>query len=113
MPFDAYEELVDGGTASLRDLDDDFDFKDKAKDDDNDIADLDDLMSGIMVPDKATKEALQDKPMTDEEIEKAVKHDLDLIKMAEESEKEAGGTTHLDVLDDEANEEQYYLEPIE
>ncbi len=85
LPFDAYEELVDGGTASLCDLNDDLD---------------------LSTPPSAS-------PMTDEEIEKAVQHDLEIIKMAEQSEKETGGASVLDVLDDEANEEQYYLEPIE
>jgi hypothetical protein len=94
LPLDAYEELVEGDV-SLREL------GDWAGDNENGQLDFDDFKQKITPP------------ATDEEIGKLVQHDLDIIKSAEQSEKEAEATTPIDMLEDEANEEQYYLEPLE
>jgi len=113
LPFDAYEELV-SGKASLKDLD--FD-EDEINESDKEIADFDDLMSGIMVPDEpkkvvvASQKQVINEPPTVNSVENSLESVID--KMADESQKEAGGISSLDVLDDEADEEQYYLEPIE
>ncbi len=100
MPFDAYEELVDN-RASLRDL-----FN-EGMDDGPRRAGAPDFLSEAEVPPKPIQ------TMTDEEIEKAVEHDIEVMKMAEASEKNEETSTPLDILDDEANEEEYYLEPLE
>ena len=109
LPFDAYEELVDGGTASLRDLED----EDDQDLDLDELEELEDIMPDVLRSDEPVKAPSSTAPATDEEIEKMVEHDLEILRSAEQSQKEAGGVTPLDVLDDEANEEQYYLEPIE
>jgi hypothetical protein len=121
MPFDSYEELVEGGTASLRDLGDEFDFSETDIDEDDEDRevcratgiDLDDLHDESVLERSREKD---DKIITKEEIgaiEKAAMEEVMAEKIAQQSQKEAGGLTPLDVLDDEANEEQYYLEPLE
>jgi hypothetical protein len=105
LPLDAYEDLVDGveNDVSLREL------GDWAGDNENGQLDFDDLISEPSTKDEQKIPS----PATDEEIEKLVQHDLDIIKLAEQSEKEAEVTAPIDMLEDEANEEQYYLEPLE
>ncbi len=110
LPFDAYEELVEG-TAHLEDLD--FDESEDNEDKGDEIADFDDLMSGIMVPDSHEMMPKRPSPAVQKEVEKIIEKEIEADKMADESQKEAGGISSLDVLDEEANEEQYYLEPIE
>jgi hypothetical protein len=119
VPFDDYEKMAQG-TASLRDLDDSFDFdgaSDIGRDDEDDSEDI----SRIHF-EEAEEETESDGVKTDsdrltsaqiEAIEKVAIEEVMAEKIAKESQKEAGGITPLDVLDDEANEEQYYLEPLE
>ena len=97
LSLDAYEDLVDGveGDVSLRDL------EDWSGDNESEQLDFDDFKQKITPP------------ATDEEIEKMVEHDLGIIKSPEQSQKEEEITTPIDALEDEANEEQYYLEPLE
>ena len=103
MPLDAYEELIDGDV-SLREL------GEWAGDNEPEEIELNDFMNEPEIK-IAPKEPVA--PIKDEELEKIVKHDLDIIKSAEIGQKETEPTPPLDVLEDEANEEQYYLEPLE
>jgi hypothetical protein len=102
LPLDAYEALVEGD-ASLRDL------EDWSGDNESEQLDFDDI---IAAP-NAKEEQKKTPQSIDREIEKIVEHDLDIIKLAEQSEKEVEATAPIDALEDEANEEQYYLEPLE
>jgi hypothetical protein len=105
LPLDAYEDLVEGG-ASLHDL------GDWAGDNEGDRFDIDDFIVEPEVKTETKKTPSSPEPITDRELEKLVQHDLDIIKMAEQGQKEVEAATPLDVLEDEANEEQYYLEPL-
>lgn len=97
VPFDAYERMATG-SASLRGLEGDF----APHDEDETIH--------VMGEESGIKETLVSRL---EEIERqAIKNDFEdnIVKV---SQKEAGGLTSLDVLDEGADEEQYYLEPLE
>lgn len=107
LPLDAYEALVEGD-ASLRDLEDW-----SGDNDDEEAFKIDDFIVESESKNEPKKTAPPASPMTDEEIEKIVQHDIDIIKMAEQGQKEVENTAPLDALEDEANEEQYYLEPLE
>ena len=102
LPLDAYEALVEGD-ASLRDL------GDWSGDNESEQLDFDDI---IAAP-NAKEEEKKTPQAIDREIEKIVEHDLDIIKLAEQSQKEEEINSPIDALEDEANEEQYYLEPLE
>jgi hypothetical protein len=102
MPLDAYEELVDGDI-SLRDL------EDWTGDNKREPSVLDDFS----FEPETKKDLPSTAPATDEEIQKLVEHDLEIIKAAEQSQKDIETPGSMDVLDDEANEDQYYLEPLE
>jgi len=106
LPLDAYEALVEGD-ASLRDL------EDWSGDNDDERIELDDFMIDPEIKIATEKTASPAPAITDEELEKIVQHDLDIIKSAEQSQKESETTAPIDALEDEANEEQYYLEPLE
>ena len=106
LPLDAYEDLVEGG-ASLHDL------GDWAGDNEDDEFDIDDFIVESEVKTETKKTPSSPEPVTDRELEKLVQHDLDIIKMAEQGQKEVETPALLDALEDEANEEQYYLEPLE
>ncbi len=106
LPLDAYEELVEGG-ASLHDL------GDWAGDNEDDEFNIDDFIVETEVKTETKKTPSSPEPITDRELEKLVQHDLDIIKMAEQGQKEVETPAPLDALEDEANEEQYYLEPLE
>jgi len=102
LPLDAYEALLEGD-ASLRDL------EDWSGDNENEQLNFDDI---IAAP-NAKEEEKKTPQAIDREIEKIVEHDLDIIKLAEQSQKEEEINSPIDALEDEANEEQYYLEPLE
>jgi len=106
LPLDAYEDLVEGG-ASLHDL------GDWAGDNEDDEFNIDDFIVEPEVKTETKKTPSSPEPITDRELEKLVQHDLDIIKMAEQGQKEVETPAPLDALEDEANEEQYYLEPLE
>jgi hypothetical protein len=107
LPFDAYERMAQGN-ASLQD------FQDADPGPLEPVGMADDIED--LHPHEEPEEAGGIGEMLAvrmEEIEKrAIREDVALIK-AQPSQKEATGLTSLDVLDDEANEEQYYLEPLE
>jgi hypothetical protein len=102
LPLDAYEALVEGDV-SLRDL------EDWTEDDEGEQLRFDDTITepNAKVEQKNPPRAIN------EEIEKMVQHDLDTIKSVEQSQKDVEVDAPPDVLEDEANEEQYYLEPLE
>jgi hypothetical protein len=106
LPLDAYEALVEGD-ASLRDL------EDWSGDNEGDKFDIDDFIVESEVKTETKNTSSSPAPTTDSELEKLVQHDLDIIKSAEQSQKETEATAPIDALEDEANEEQYYLEPLE
>jgi hypothetical protein len=117
VPFDAYEDLVKG-RASLRDLeyglnDMDFDCEESEMGDGDEIGDLDDIDFNAITEEAIKKEVAKAAAPVVEEIKNPIIEEEIVQKIAEDSQKEAGGITPLDVLDDEANEEQYYLEPLE
>jgi hypothetical protein len=97
LPFEAYEKLADG-SVGLQTLDDA-----------NDLVFPGEEELGIEVERESA--ALPEE--TAKAVEKKLADEIATWNLAKESEKELENTTPLDVLDDEANEEQYYLEPIE
>ena len=106
LPLDAYEELVEGDV-SLREL------GDWAGDNECDKIDFDDFIVEPETKAEPKKSEPLSEANTEEEIQKLVARDLEAIKKAEQSEKDINGPAPLDTLEDEANEEQYYLEPLE
>ncbi len=121
LPFDAYEKMAQG-KASLRELAEGYE---DAEDNDDDIF-ADDATEGIEAPffheennesakdDRGSRDAISNSLVARmEEIEKMASKAPPADKMPELSQKEAGGMSSLDVLDDDADEEQYYLEPLE
>jgi hypothetical protein len=106
MPLDAYEELVDGDVG-LREL------SEWAGDNEETPVELDDFMSEPEIKIVPEKTAVPAPAIKEEELEKLVQHDLEIIKLAEQGQKEVEVNPPLDALEDEADEEQYYLEPLE
>ena len=106
MPLDAYEELVDGDVG-LREL------SEWAGDNEETPVELDDFMSEPEIKIVPEKTAAPAPAIKEEELEKLVQHDLEIIKLAEQGQKEVEVNPPLDALEDEADEEQYYLEPLE
>ena len=105
LPFDAYEDLIVSG-ASLQELED---LEDQAGDNDDGELAFDDFIA-----EPARKvESEKTPPATLEELEKMATHDLNILKSADLSEKDVEETNPIDIMDSEANEEQYYLEPLE
>jgi hypothetical protein len=116
LPLDAYEKLANG-IASLHVLSDnnlenslpeetclDSDF------DADILEDFEDKpFKAVPASEKGNKLSENNEKNIDATIEKA----LSELKMAEQSKKEEIPTVPMDILDNEADEEQYYLEPIE
>lgn len=120
VPFDAYEKMAEG-TASLRDLGDGFDFMESDVEDECELSTESGINLEAMPEDLSfdepevvikveTPKAVAPRP---EAVKEPASVEEIIEKMTQESQKEASGLTPLDVLDDEANEEQYYLEPLE
>ena len=107
LPLDAYEDLVHGDVG-LREL------SEWAGDNEPEEIDFDEIMHEpeIKIAPKASASSVA-APKDENELEKLVQHDLDIIKMAEIGQKDDEAVLPLDALEDEANEEQYYLEPLE
>lgn len=106
MPLDAYEELVDGDV-SLREL------QEWSGDNEEAPVELDDFMNEPEIKIVPEKTAASVPVVKEEELEKIVQHDLEVIKLAEQGQKDVEVNPPLDALEDEADEEQYYLEPLE
>ncbi len=106
MPLDAYEELVDGDV-SLREL------QEWSGDNEEAPVELDDFMNEPEIKIVPEKTAASVPAVKEEELEKIVQHDLEVIKLAEQGQKDVEVNPPLDALEDEADEEQYYLEPLE
>ncbi len=108
VPFDDYERLV-ADPAILPTLKKMGDYSDPLTDDeisgeefDRLVEEIDKEVAAEIKAEKAAKE-----PAINEEISEINR------KIAEESQKIVENPAPLDVLDDEANEEEYYLEPLE
>jgi hypothetical protein len=130
LPFDSYENLV-ANKASLRDLEDDFVFSEDSGDGDDDclvcreseidLNELDEIEKGEEGMEQATflkKGIVREEPMINPvspaEVHAPVqKPQLDVEKISELSQKDVDVAASLDILEDEENEEQYYLEPLE
>jgi len=106
MPLDAYEELVDGDV-SLREL------GEWAGDNEPEQIELDDFMNEPEIKIVPEKTVAPTPAIKEEELEKIVQQDLEIIKLAEQGQKDVEVNPPLDALEDEADEEQYYLEPLE
>lgn len=109
VPFDAYEKLV-SGLASLKDLNDEC-CSDEIEAIENEVTgeEFDHLVEEI------EKEVIAEvaKPKTEELRPQPIKTEEINEKIAEESQKMSTATPPVDILDNEANEEEYYLEPLE
>jgi hypothetical protein len=106
MPLDAYEELVDGDV-SLREL------GEWAGDNEPEQIELDDFMNEPEIKIVPEKTVAPTPAIKEGELEKIVQQDLEIIKLAEQGQKDVEVNPPLDALEDEADEEQYYLEPLE
>jgi hypothetical protein len=109
VPFDAYEKLV-SGQASLKDLSDES-VSDEIETTENEATDEE--FSRLV--EEIEKEAVTEAVATRIEETKPVIIKTEEIneKIAEESQKMSTATPPIDIIDNEANEEEYYLEPLE
>jgi len=122
VPFASYEKLVKN-QASLRDLEDERDYSDDLDDFDEDFEIEDEeecpicKATGINLDDlDDDKESIateDDEIPSVEELNRISEEALKDEKKPEQSRKIADDLAPLDVLEDEENEEQYYLEPLE
>ena len=111
MPFAAYEKLVKN-TASLRSLEEGWDYSDEDEEEcpicKAEGIDLDELAD-----DEDEKETGNEEIPSVEELNRIAEEALKDDKKPEISQKLRDDLAPLDVLDDQESEEQYYLEPLE
>jgi hypothetical protein len=116
MPFAAYEKLV-SNTASLRNLGDDQDYLGDSESDEDEEECLLCKEMGIDSDDSDDDvkllEADDDEIPSIEELNRISEQVLRVDKKPELSQKIADDLAPLDILEDQENEEQYYLEPLE